>query len=162
MEAVVGWYSEDIGYTCPFTSLLFLLPPLKIISATVVSLWLWVRCGSDGETAGWPQTDGESLKFHVGQCCCLVTQSCPTLGNPVDCSFPCPSLFSRAYSNSCPSSWWCHPAISSSVVPFSSCLQSFPASGLFQWVSSSHQVAKVLEFLLQHQSFQSIFRVDFL
>ena len=37
-----------------------------------------------------------------------------------------------AYSNSCPSSWWCHPTISSSVIPFSSCLQSFPASGSFQ------------------------------
>ena len=36
------------------------------------------------------------------------------------------------YSNSCPLSWWCHPTISSSVVPFSSCLQSFPASGSFQ------------------------------
>ena len=37
----------------------------------------------------------------------------------------------RAYSNSCPSSWWCHPTISSSVIPFSSCPQSFPASGSF-------------------------------
>ena len=55
-----------------------------------------------------------------------------------------------------------HPNISSSVIPFSSCLQSFPASGSFQWVSSSHQVAKVLEFQLQHQSFQWIFRTDFL
>ena len=44
---------------------------------------------------------------------------------------PCPSLSPRACSNSCPSSWWCHPTISSSVVPFSSCLQSFPASGSF-------------------------------
>ena len=43
-----------------------------------------------------------------------------------------------ACSNSCPSSWWCHPTISSSVVPFSSRLQSFPAQGLFQWVSSLH------------------------
>ena len=51
--------------------------------------------------------------------------------------------------------------ISSSVIPFSSCLQSFPASGSFQWVSSLHQVAKVLEFQLQHQSFQWIFRTDF-
>ena len=41
---------------------------------------------------------------------------------------PCPSPTPRAYSNSCPSSWWCHPTISYSVVPFSSCLQSFPAS----------------------------------
>ena len=45
---------------------------------------------------------------------------------------PCPSPTLRAYSNSCPSSWWCYPTISSSVVPFSSCLQSFPASGSFQ------------------------------
>ena len=45
---------------------------------------------------------------------------------------PCPSPTPRVYSNSCPLSWWCHPTISSSVVPFPSCLQSFPASGSFQ------------------------------
>ena len=45
---------------------------------------------------------------------------------------PCPSSTLGVYSNSCPSSQWCHPAISSSVVPFSSRLQSFPASGSFQ------------------------------
>ena len=44
----------------------------------------------------------------------------------------CPSPAPTVYSNSCPLSWWCHPAISSSVVPFSSCPQSFPASGSFQ------------------------------
>ena len=44
---------------------------------------------------------------------------------------PCPSSTPGACSNSCPSSRWCHPTISSSVVPFSSCLQSFPASGSF-------------------------------
>ena len=44
---------------------------------------------------------------------------------------PCLSPTPRAYSNSCPSSQWCHPAISSSVIPFSSHLQSFPASGSF-------------------------------
>ena len=45
--------------------------------------------------------------------------------------FPCPSPTPRACSDSWPSSWWCHPTISSSVVPFSSCLWSFPASGSF-------------------------------
>ena len=45
---------------------------------------------------------------------------------------PCPSPTSGAYSNSCPSSRWCHPTISSFVVPFSSCIQSFQASGSFQ------------------------------
>ena len=44
---------------------------------------------------------------------------------------PCPSPTSGAYSNSCPLSQWCHPTISSSVVPFSFCLQSFPVSGSF-------------------------------
>ena len=44
---------------------------------------------------------------------------------------PCPSSTPGAYSNSCPSSWWYHLTISSSVIPFSSCLQSFPASGSF-------------------------------
>ena len=44
---------------------------------------------------------------------------------------PCPSPPPRACSNSCPLSWWCYPTISSSVVPFSFCLQSFPASGSF-------------------------------
>ena len=44
---------------------------------------------------------------------------------------PCPSPTARACLNSCPSSWWCHPTISSSVIPFSSCLQSSPASGSF-------------------------------
>ena len=70
---------------------------------------------------------------------------------------PCPSPTSWVYPNSCPLSQWCHPTISSSVVPFSSCPQ-----GLFKWVSSSHQVAKVLEFQFQHQSFQWIVRTDFL
>ena len=45
---------------------------------------------------------------------------------------PCPSSTPRVYLNSSPLSWWCHPTISSSVIPFSSCLQSFPASGSFQ------------------------------
>ena len=66
-------------------------------------------------------------------CCCLIAQSYPTLCTHklqhTRLSRPSPSP--RACSNSCPLSWWCHPAISSSVMPFSSCLQSFPASGSF-------------------------------
>ena len=52
---------------------------------------------------------------------------------------PCPSPSPRACSNSCPLNQWCHPAISYSVVPFSSCLQSFPASGSFlmSWLFTS-------------------------
>ena len=76
--------------------------------------------------------------------------------------FPCPSPAPRVYSNLCLFSRWCHPTISSSVIPFSSCLQSLPASGSVPIISSSHQAAKVLEFQLQHQFFQWIFRTDFL
>ena len=75
---------------------------------------------------------------------------------------PCPSPTPRVYSNSCPSSQWCHPTISSSVIPFSSCPQPSQHQDLFQWVSSSHEVAKVLEFQLQHHSLQRNPRVDLL
>ena len=93
---------------------------------------------------------------------------------------PCPSPTPGAYSYSCSLSWWCHPTISSFVIPFSSHLQSFPAlgspkmgengsfhqglsqhQGLFIRVSS-HQLAKGLDFQFQHQSFQWTFRTDFL
>ena len=60
-----------------------------------------------------------------------VAHLCPIPCNPMDCSTPCPSPTPRACSNSCPSSWWCHPTISSSVIPFSSYFQSCQASGSF-------------------------------
>ena len=75
---------------------------------------------------------------------------------------PCPSPTPKAYSNSCPLSQWCHPTISSSVVPFSSCLQSLPASRSFPMSQFFSSGARVLDFQLQHQSFQWIFRTDFL
>ena len=59
----------------------------------------------------------------------------------------CPSPTTRVYPNPCPSSWWCHPAISSSVIPFSSCPQSYPALGsfpmsqLFTWGGQSTGVS---------------------
>ena len=59
---------------------------------------------------------------------------------------PCPSPTPAAFSNSCPLSRWCHPTISSSVIPFSSCLQSFPASGSFpvsQFFASGVQSTRV-------------------
>ena len=68
---------------------------------------------------------------------------------------PCPSPTPRVYSHS---SRWCHP-LSSSSLP---ALNLSQHQGLFQWVSSSHQVAKVLQFQLQHQSFQRNPRDDLL
>ena len=66
---------------------------------------------------------------------------------------PCPSPTPRVYSNSCPSSRWCHPAISSSVIPFSSCPQSlpasesFPMSQLFAWGGQSIGVSALASVL---------------
>ena len=62
-----------------------------------------------------------------------VAQLCPTLWpHGLHARLPCPSPTPEAYTNSCPLNWWCHPTISSSVFPFSSHLQSFPASVSFQ------------------------------
>ena len=74
---------------------------------------------------------------------------------------PCPSPIPRACSNSCPSSRWYHPTISSSV-SLSPAFNLSQYQGLFKWVSSSYQMAKVLELQPQDQSFQWIFRTDFL
>ena len=78
---------------------------------------------------------------------------------------PFPSLFPRAYSNSCPSHQWCHSNISPSVIPFSSCLQSFPESGSFPRVSFLHQVAEYWSFnisLSNQYSGLISFRIDWL
>ena len=77
-----------------------------------------------------------------------VTQSCPTLWSPMNRSTPGLPVH-HLYSNSCPSSRWCHPAISSSVIPFS-CPQCLPASRSFPMSQLLHEVAKVLEFQIQH------------
>ena len=76
--------------------------------------------------------EAKGLKWVL---CSLVAQSCPSLCEPHRLEHvrpPCPSPTPGVYSNSCPLSQWWHPTISFSVVPFSSCLQSFPASGSFQ------------------------------
>ena len=127
-------------------------------------------------TSQWMITLRDSVSKRQKQICCFetqnnslywdfqfssVTQSCPTLCDPhglQHARLPCPSLTPRVYSNSCPLSRWCHPTISSPVVPFSSCLQSFPPSGSFQMSQLFTSGAKVLELQFQHQSFQWIFR----
>ena len=83
-------------------------------------------------------------------------------------SSPCPLPTLGAWSNSCSSSWWCHPIISSSAVPFFSCLQSFPASGSFslsQFFTSSSQGIEVSSFSISPSIEYSgliSFRIDWL
>ena len=97
-------------------------------------LLLLLSCFSRVRLCATPETAAhqapQSLGFSRQEHCSGLTR------------LPCPSPIPRAYSNPCPSNPWCHPTISSSVVPFSSCLQSFPASGSFpmsQFFTSGNQ-----------------------
>ena len=96
--------------------------------------WRGLPCPSPEDLPN-PGTDFESLNIScIGS---SVQFSCSVVSNSLwphrlqHARLPCLSPNSRACSNSCPLSWWCHPTISSSVIPFSSCLQSFSASGSF-------------------------------
>ena len=74
------------------------------------------------------------MLLYIGVQFSSVAQLCPTLCDPHGLQhtrLPCPSPTPGAYSNSSPLSWWCHPTISSSGVPFSSLLQSFPSIRVF-------------------------------
>ena len=87
-------------------------------------------------------------------CCSVMSHSLQPHGLQ-HARLPCPSPTPSVYSNLCPSSRWCLPTISFSVAPFSFCLFNLSQhQGLLKWVSSSHQVAKILAFQLQYQSFQ--------
>ena len=94
-----------------------------------------------------------------------VAQSCPTVCNPMDCSMPGLHVHHQLLEFTQTHIHWVGDAIQPSH-PLSALsppvLNLSQRQGLFQWVSSSHQVAKVLEFQLQHQSFQWIFRTDLL
>ena len=108
------------------------------------------------------------LKFKQLQlfcCCCSVSESCLTLCNPMDCSTPGSPILCYLPEFAQIHVHWVGDAIQPSGPLLPPSPHAFSLSqhqGLFQWVSSSHQVAKVLELQLQHQSFQWIFRVDFL
>ena len=98
-------------------------------------------------------------------CCrCSVTQSYPTLCDLMDCNAPgFPVLhYLLEFAQSHLLSPWCHSTSCPLSSPSPAAFNLSQHQGLFQWVSSSHQVARVLEFQLQHQSFQWIVRVDFL
>ena len=86
-------------------------------------------------------TSGSRIASKGSMSCSSATNLCPIIWphGLQHARLPCPSLSPRVCSNSCPLSWWCHATISSSVVPVSSCLQSFPASGSFpmSWLFAS-------------------------
>ena len=74
----------------------------------------------------------DPIIFSSVQFSCSVVSNSMWPHEPQHARPPCPSPTPWVHPNPCPLSWWCHPTISSSVVPFSSCAQSFPALGTFQ------------------------------
>ena len=111
------------------------------------------------------KTINKTTRYAPGHCCCSVAYSCPTVCDFMDCStlgFP---VLHHLQELAQTHIHWLGDAIKPSHPLSSPSLPAFNLSqhqGLFQWVSSSHQVAKVLELQLQHQSFQWIFRIDWL
>ena len=103
-----------------------------------------------------------NVQFSSVQFCRSIVSDSLWLHESQHARPPCPSPTPGVHWDSCPSSRWCHPAISSSVIPFSSCPQSlpasesFPMSQLFPWGGQSTGVQ------LQHQSFQRTPRADLL
>ena len=118
----VNWVSDAIQTSHPLSSP---SPPAFNLQLGKL-LILWDSCYFPANT------DWLSVQFSRSVMSDFLWQHEPQHARP-----PCPSP-TPVYSNSCPLSRWCHPTISSSVIPLSSCLQSFPASGSFHWVRSSH------------------------
>ena len=103
-------------------------------------------------------------EFLFACCCFSVTQSCPTLCDPLDCHIPCFSVLYYLLELAQTHVHWVGDAIQvfCPLLPTSPALNIPQAQGLSWRVSSSQQVAKISAFQLQHQSFQWIFKVDFL
>ena len=112
-----------------------------------------------------PRRNKSPLFSHAWKSFSSVTQSCPALCDPMDHSTPGFPIHHQLLELAQTHVHWVSDAIQPSHPLSSPSPPAFNLSqhqSLFQWISSSHQVAKVLEFQLQHQSFQWIFRTDFL
>ena len=138
-----------VSYDCPEESIVISFPMVtESYNGKHVISFRVMRCFSG---------EGNSLFSHS-----VMSDSLRPHGLQLPCTrLPCPSLSPWVCSNACPLSQWSRPTTSSSVVPFSYS-PSFQHQDLFQWIGSSHQEAKVLEPQLRHQSFQWIFKANFL
>ena len=108
-----------------------------------------------------PWINGKTKINHIWHIYCSVAQSCPTLCNPMDCSTPGFPVHHHFPEFAQTHIYWVSDAIQSSGSLSPRAFSLSQHQDLFQRVSSSHQVAKVLELQFQYQSFQWVFRVDF-
>ena len=123
--------------------------------------WWWTGKPGVLQSTRWQKSQTWLRDWHaICAVLCSVTRSCPTLCDPMNCSTPGFSVC-----HCFPDVHWVSDAIQPShplSPPSPLALTCFEHQDLFHWVNSSHQVAKVLELQFQHQSFQWIFRTDFL
>ena len=131
-------------------------------SLETVLLLLFPNLGQSEIEVGLQSVRTKEERISTSLFYCSVAQLCltPQPHGLQHARLLCPSLSPRVCSNSCPLT--CHPTISSSAIPFPPALNLSQYRGLFWWVSSYHQMAKILELQLQHQSFQWIVRIYFL
>ena len=104
------------------------------------------------------------LNLCLPFCYCSVVKLCLTLWNPMNCNMPDFPVLQYLLEFAQIHVLWVSDAISlsHSLPPSSFALNLSQDQGLFQWISCSHQITEILEFQLQHQSFQWLFRIDFL
>ena len=139
------------------------LPGFKIYCKATATETVWYQ-QKQSLPSRWDRTEGPAINPHV-HCCSSVHKSYPTLCDPRDCSMPTFPVLHHLLEFAQTHVHWVNDAIQPSLSlspPFSPTFNLAQQHGLFKWVSSMHQVAKVLELQLQRQSFQRIFRVDFL
>ena len=138
----VAYSSRSLRFSVSLWGPLFVPASQWVMSGTLLCPYLQI------ETQQWFLEKAHQCSVQFS--CSVMTDSLWPHGLQ-HASLPCPSPTPGAYSNLCPSSQWCHPTISSSIIPFFFCLQSFPASGSFPMSQFFTSVAKVLECQLQHE-----------
>ena len=106
----------------------------------------WLSIGSQRVRHNWSDLAHNIITFSSVQFSCSVVSDSLWPCESQHARPPCPSPTLGVYPNSCPSNQWCHPVISSSVVPFSPAPNPSQHQSLFQWVNSSHEVTKYWSF----------------
>ena len=170
-QTVNHWTTREVPYIISFHHQKFLRDRELLYSPKMGpkrQTWLYDTLGPERRTlGGWERKqhsawEWESWRFN---CCCWVAKSGLTLCDPMGCSTPIFPVLHHLPELAQNHVHWVGNAIQPSYPLSPSSALAFNLSqprGLFKWVSSSCQVAKISEFQLQHQSFQWIFRADFL
>ena len=163
--------------SCSFMKLVLLVSPergqeiyLTCISGVWYRTWhivgpLYTFVGRMNEWMNvFQRTMDLGLNLCLPFCYCSVVKLCLTLWNPMNCNMPDFPVLQYLLEFAQIHVLWVSDAISlsHSLPPSSFALNLSQDQGLFQWISCSHQITEILEFQLQHQSFQWLFRIDFL